>query len=259
MLPTLLKAQRLIIGGGSDSGKSTTAKHLIAGRAEASQVIVIDPHAPSKILGFDVIGAGRNWQSIGEALESLELLMHDRYGDVAAGLMGYFEHRPLSIFIDEWTSIIEEVPNAGKILKTLLTESRKVNMFLTILTHSTTLDGLGLPSAQLKKSALIVELIGGQDQPHRAFIHPQTSVDGKKPREYKTPGPFYGFPQPQQLTLELPSPKVIVAQKMANEGASLRSIAKELLGVKTPNGSHLEQIKQLLDCAKGTPGLRLVE
>jgi len=256
LLPVLLKAQRVIIGGGSDSGKSTLAKHLIAGRLEQGQIIPIDPHSPSKLLGIDVIGAGRNWQAIGQALESLELLMHERYGEVAAGLMGYFQHQRISIFIDEWTSIIEEVPDAGKRLKTLLTESRKVNMFLTLLTHATTLDGLGLPSAQLKKSALIVELVGGNgEQPYRAFVYPQTSIgtDGKKarPTEYMLPGPFSGYPDTQDIPLSLPSPQLIKIQRMANEGMSRRAMIKVLYPeVDNPGKRHYALVDQYLSEAE---------
>lgn len=263
LLPVLLQAQRLIVGGGSDSGKSTLAKHLIAGRAEDSQIIMIDPHSPSKVLGFDVIGAGRDYGAIAQALESLELLMHERYTDVAAGLMGYFSHSRLSIFIDEWTGIIEAIPEAGGRLKTLLTESRKVNMFLCLLTHATTLDGLGLPSAQLKKSAMIVELVGGQGQPHRAFVHPSTTLagDGKraKPVEYALPGPFIGWPQPAaEIVWELPSPEIIRVQKMADEGASLRAMARELFpNVRDPGGPYIDQVKELLKRAEAAKKARM--
>lgn len=263
LLPVLLQAQRLIVGGGSDSGKSTLAKHLIAGRSEDSQIVVIDPHSPSRVLGYDVIGAGRDYHAIGQALESLELLMHERYTDVAAGLMGYFQHSRLSIFIDEWTGIIEAIPEAGSRLKVLLTESRKVNMFLCLLTHATTLDGLGLPSAQLKKSALIVELVGGQGQPHRAFVHPSTTLanDGKKARpvEYALPGPFTGWPQPAaEIVLDLPSPEIIKIQRMADEGASLRAMARELFpGVKDPGGPYIDQVKELLKRAEAAKKARI--
>lgn len=252
LLPVLLKAQRVIIGGGSDSGKSTVAKHLILARSQEGEIIPIDPHSPSKLLGIDVIGAGRDWPAIGSALESLELLMHERYTEVAQGLMGYFQHQKISIFIDEWTSIIEEVPDAGKRLKTLLTESRKVNMFLTLLTHATTLDGLGLPSAQLKKSALIVELVGGNgDQPYRAFVYPQTTLtpEGKKakPIEYLLPGPFAGFPEPTQICKALPSPQLIKIQRMANEGMSKRAMIKVLYPeVDNPNKKHYQLIDEYL-------------
>lgn len=262
LLPILLKAQRLIIGGGSDSGKSTLAKHLIAGRAEDSQIVVIDPHSPSKVLGFDVIGAGRDYGAIGQALESLELLMHERYSDVAKGLMGYFQHNRISIFIDEWTGIVEKVPEAGKRLKTLLTESRKVNMFLCVLTHSTTLDGLGLPSAQLKKSAMIVELVGGQGQPHKAFIHPGATIagDGKKarPTECSLPGPFTGYlPPKEKVLLALPDPKIIKVQQMADEGKSEFAMIQEFFGVEKPSRYHYTQIRELLARAQAAKKARL--
>jgi energy-coupling factor transporter ATP-binding protein EcfA2 len=254
ILPKLIEAQRLIVAGGSDSGKSTLAKHIMAARADHSQIIVIDPHAPSKILGYDVIGAGRDYEAIGAALESLVWIMTSRYTDVAQGFMGYGDHNRVSVFIDEWTSIQRKVDRAGEFFETLLTESRKVNMHLTLLTHSPNVDTLGI-SAAIRKSAMIVELVGGQGNPHRAFIHPNTKLapDGSKagPVEYALPGPFAGFAKPAgQVVLELPDARALKALAMSEAGESLTAIAREFYGVDNPNGRHLKEIKNLIKRAE---------
>lgn len=253
ILPLLSQSQRVILAGGSNSGKTTLTKHLIAVRSEDSKIVVIDPHSPSKILGIDVIGAGRNYGAIGKSLESLVLLMQERYEDVAKGVFGYLEHPRVSVFIDEWTSIAEEVDHAGRILKTLLTESRKVNIHLVLLTHSTTIPVLGLPDAQIKKSAMIVELTGGNGSPYRAFVQPatRTTPDGKKatPVEYALPGPFTGYAQPdtRQLILDLPDPRLVRLRQMAAEGKKPTALAKEYFGVDKPNSRQIEAVMKILE------------
>ncbi|MCB0207928.1 MAG: hypothetical protein KDJ52_01285 [Anaerolineae bacterium] len=250
LLPKLIEAQRLIIAGGSDAGKTTLVKHIVAGRIDHSRIIPIDPHAPSKILGFDVIGAGRDYAAIADALESLVLLMTARYEDVKSGILGYGQHERVSVFIDEWTGIVRNISQAGEMLAILLTESRKVNIHLTVCSHSTTIDALGLPDAQFKKSATIVEIVGGDGSPRRAFIHPanKTNPDGSKatPVEYALPGPFAGYVQaPAEVVRELPDARVLRAQMMFAEGASDYAVAKVYFGVKNPNQRHVNEIREL--------------
>lgn len=250
LLPKLLTAQRVIIAGGSDAGKTTLAKHIIAGRLDDSQVIIIDPHAPSKILGVDCIGAGRDYGAIEGALLSLCELMSHRYDDVKYGLAGYGEHDRISVFVDEWTGIRKNVKNAGELLGTLLVESRKVNIHLTFLTHSLTVDVLGI-DAQIRASAKLVQLYGGEDEEYRAFILPRTKIepDGKKslPVEYALPGLFVGYAQPQaEVVKALPDVRVLRAQRMKAEGASVTAITKVFYNVQRPNGGQIKAVRELL-------------
>jgi energy-coupling factor transporter ATP-binding protein EcfA2 len=254
ILPKLTPAQRLIITGGSDAGKSTLVKHLIAARSNHSKIILIDPHAPNKVLGHDVIGTGRDFEAIGRALESLVWLMTTRYQDVRDGILGYGDHERVSVFIEEWTSIQRKVERAGEWFETLLTESRKVNIHLTVISHSPNVDTLGV-SAQIRKSAIIVELIGGQGQRRRAFIHPNSKInpDGTKakPTEYALPGPFLGHVKPAgEVVLELPDARVLQAQAMEADGESVTAIAKVYHGVERPNGEQINEVRELLQRAK---------
>lgn len=254
LLPKLIGAQRLIIAGGSDAGKTTLVKHIVAGRIDHSRIIPIDPHAPSKILGFDVIGAGRDYDAIADALESLVLLMTSRYQDVKSGILGYGQHERVSVFIDEWTGIVRNINQAGELLTILLTESRKVNIHLTLCCHSITIDALGLPDAQIRKSATIVEITGGDGSPRRAFIHPasKTDPDGSraKPKEYALPGPFAGYVQaPAEVIRELPDSKILKAQMMAAAGESPTAIAAVYHDVDKPNGRQIKEVRELLERA----------
>lgn len=252
LLPAIAQTQRLILAGNSDSGKTTLVKWLISSR-DGHLFIILDPHAPSKILGYDVIGAGRDYAAIEGALESLILLMSERYNDVARGIFGYGQHSKISVFIDEWTSINRKVKSAGEMLATLLTESRKVNIFLTFCVHSLTNDVVGVDN-QIKKSAMQIELTGGNGHPHRAFIHPNSKIahDGSKAtiQEYAPPGPFAGHPQPAAVVLSLPDAKILHAQQMERDGASVTAIAREYFGVDRPNGTQIKEVKTLLERAK---------
>lgn len=270
LLPRLVGAQRLIIAGNSDAGKTTLIKWMIAHRADHSAIVVIDPHAPSKILGYDCIGAGRDYEAIAAALESLVELMSNRYEDVRLGVMNYGQHQRISVFIDEWTGIVQNIKDAGRLLAILLVESRKVNIHLTVIAHSTTIEALGLPDAQIRKSAMIVELSGGNDgSARRAFVLPaaKTNPDGSKatPTEHALPGPFAGYAQPAPpVVRELPDAKILRALRMDADGASVTAIAKEYFGVDKPNGSQTRQIRDLLKRAtearqghdNGTTGAR---
>jgi hypothetical protein len=203
------------------------------------------------VLGFDVIGAGRDYGAIGDALESLVLLMTARYEDVKQGLFGYGQHERVSVFIDEWTGIIRNVKPAGDQLAVLLTESRKVNIHLTICAHSTTIEALGLPDAQIRRSATVVEIVGGQGQPRRGFIHPvsKTTIDGKKaaPVEYALPGPFAGYVQPAgEVIRALPDSRTLKAQMLAAQGFSVTAIAREIFGVEKATGAQIQAIKDML-------------
>lgn len=232
VLPRLIEAQRLILAGPTGVGKSTIIKFIIANRSD-SLIIPIDPHSPSRILGYDVIGAGRDFVAIGDALETLILLMTARYGEVAQGIMGYQEHERISVFIDEWTSIRRKVPHAGDNLATLLTESRKVNIHLTICSHSATVEALGLPDAQIRKSATIVELTNDR----KAFIDKV---------EYSLPGPFPDYVAPQgQVIKSLPNSQTLKAQILKAQGFSDTAIAREVFGVEQANSSQINKVRKM--------------
>jgi len=256
LLPKLVNAQRLIIAGGSDAGKSTLAKHLIAARADHSHIIPIDPHSPSKLLGYDVIGAGRRYDAIGDALESLVLMMTDRYTDVAGGVFGYGDHQRITVLVDEWTSINENIPEAGRLLKTLLTESRKVNMHLVIMVHSLTSNVLGI-DAQIRASAMQVQLEGGNGEPRRSYILPLgkgPNSSRKEWSEYTLPGPFAGYVEPAaEVVVELPDKLELKARAMAASGATPTAIARELLNSgNKATGPQIRQIKAILATLEAT-------
>lgn len=252
LLPAILPHQRLIIAGNPDSGKTTLLKHLVANRPD-HQIIPIDPHSPSKLLGYDVIGAGRDFPAIQDALESLVTLLSSRYNDIAAGSAGYFQHKPVTITIDEWTTIRAVIASAGDYLRVLLTESRKVNINIVLIVHSLTVEAVGV-DAQIMRSATRIQLTGSHHESRRAYMLRDHIIapDGKRqrPAEYLPPGPFPGYAQPQLVIKSLPDHRVLKAEMMHAEGKSINQIAKEFFDVKNPNKRQRDQIVELLQRSK---------
>lgn len=248
ILPVLVQAQRVLLAGASNSGKSNLVKHIILERSRYSNIVIIDPHSPSELLGCDVIGAGRDYAQIESALHSLVLLMSERYDDVKNHRAKYFEHDHISVFVDEFTSIKREVENAGEILTTLLTESRKVNISLCVLVHALTKDVIDL-GPQIRASSLQVELQGGQhhNDQRRAYVLPSNGSHRREDKtEYSLPGVFNDAQIPHDaVVLSLPDPMALEAQMMHTQGFSDTAIAKAVYNVKKPSGRQIKAVRKL--------------
>jgi len=246
LLPVLLQSGRVLIGGGSDSGKSTLAKHLITQHA-GDQIIPIDPHSPSKLLGYDVIGAGRDYEAIGDALAGLVSILDDRYLDIKNDICKYGDHPPIFVIIDELTSIQEKCEGAADTIKTLLTESRKVNMSIVLLIHSLDTKTLGIPSG-IRSSSRLVWLEGGNGKDRAAYILPDRGPQARRADwiEYTLPGQFAGYPEAPGVVVQMPPARDLKINNLARQGFSKTAIAKTIFDVKKPNGGHLKEIKNAL-------------
>jgi len=193
VLTALDSAQRVLIVGSSNSGKTTLLKHILQRRQSAK--LVIDPHAsPHKWQGCKVAGIGRNYGEIQSTLDSLLALMDSRYEEIGLGVMPEMGHPPLAILIDEWRSITAHLSDAGSIIRTLLTESRKAAFSMFVVSHSERAKPLGiLGEADLKEGFTVVRL--GFEGGERV-----ATVDGSIAT---LPGAFVVNPPPQTV-LSLP-------------------------------------------------------
>ena len=86
LLTALDNAQRTLIVGPSNAGKTTLLQHIISRRR--GQVIVIDPHASPNKWPCQTVGIGRDYQAIGEKLAGLVRLMSHRYEEIGPGRRG---------------------------------------------------------------------------------------------------------------------------------------------------------------------------
>lgn len=200
LLAALDLAQRVLIVGPSDAGKTTLLHHIMQRRYQQSKVVVIDPHAsPHKWAGHShkVFGVGRNYEEVEWGLRELIKLMLKRYEDIGKGLAQEESHPRLSIFIDEWRAITMNLGgNAADTIKTLLTESRKAAFSVFLATHSERAKPLGLAGEyDLKDGFAVVRLVMVNSQ------RMATLDTGNGETPVILPGPFG---QPAQIPATLP-------------------------------------------------------
>lgn len=137
--PAVVGAHHVLLSGATQSGKSTTARALLASRQVTDAIVVIDPHGKLNHWGdVPVIGIGRDWTGIDAALTRLDAELSRRYAD------GQEIGQPTTIFIDEWPSIVSECGNARKALTRIAREGAKVGLKLVVLAQETTVRALGI-------------------------------------------------------------------------------------------------------------------
>jgi hypothetical protein len=246
LLTALDNAQRTLIVGASNSGKTTLLQHIISRRR--GQVVVIDPHSfPNKWPVEKVIGIGRDYEAIAETLTGLVRLMSQRYDEIGKGEVAEGQHPPITIVIDEWRAIVQHVDSAGEAIKTLLTESRKAAMSVFVATHSDRAKPLGLEGEyDLKDGFSIVHLFweGGR--------HLATIDTGQGHQPAIVPGPFViNQPTDRQDELSLPEPTLEPDEQeqqildLYRQGLPKTRIAMEVFGNKGGHQSRkIEEVVQ---------------
>jgi hypothetical protein len=142
VLDVLDGEQAVLVHGAKESGKTTLLLWLMAARPNA---LIVDPHgSPGKWPNCHMVGAGREFEAIGATLEQIRALMTERYGQIARGDVGEGQHEKLTLFVDEYRAIVQNVPSAKGIIATLLTEARKANIDIVLVSHSRNVKALGL-------------------------------------------------------------------------------------------------------------------
>ena len=136
-----LAKPHIMVLGETGSGKSTLVKYLVSQSSAPS--LVLDSHAaPDDWENMQVIGAGRNYQAIGEEVDRLVRLMDARYEQRSNGTKSF---ETLLIILDEFTAC---VANLGKPftegIMLLVRESRKVSIRLIILSQGSEVKALGI-------------------------------------------------------------------------------------------------------------------
>lgn len=140
----LQQAIHLMIVGPTNAGKSTAAMAVLYGRYRAGEkIIILDPHAdPETWSGLAVVGAGRDYTAIDEAMLTILDEMSDRYQRKANRDINY---PAITVFVDEWPSIqLHCKKSAARFMPEMAQEARKVNMRLVILSQSDQVESLGI-------------------------------------------------------------------------------------------------------------------
>lgn len=225
LLSLLDKAERVLIKGASDAGKTTLLQHVCN---RSNGVFVIDPHyAPGiwPVSANRIVGAARNYQSIDIFLVKLIGELNNRYTRRARGENNFEQ---ITLIIDEFNSIRQECDHAGKILSTLIRESRKVGFRLFIGSHSELVKPLGLEGqGDIREGLLIVRLEIDQINKQR-----RATIDmGKGEQECYFP-PFNGIVKSVVPDLIIqPTDEETKILNMASEGSPYHAISQEVWGV----------------------------
>src|SRR5574341_665610 len=240
LLPLLDKAERVLIKGASDAGKTELLRHIVQ---RSSGVLVIDPHfAPGiwPIADNRVVGKARNYQEIDAFLHKLLAELNGRYQRRAAGETNF---QQVTVIVDEFQSVREECKDAGKILSTLIRESRKVGFRLFIGSHSELVKPLGLEGqGDIRDGLLIVRLTIDQITKRRVC-----TVDfGNGEQEC-------WFPPLQSSEPEIVLPDLVVrlspeeskVSELLAQGRSRSAIAREVFG--DDGGNQLKKVDKIIE------------
>ena len=139
-----ISAGHVLLVGETGAGKTTAATQLATIRTAAGQnVVVIDPHAKAgQWADYEVVGRGRDYDAIVARLAGVQNEFNGRYQRLAHDGAAVF--RPMTLLVDELPAIAQNAPAAVDVLKMLLMEARKVNIWILALTQQTNVSALNI-------------------------------------------------------------------------------------------------------------------
>ena len=107
------------------------------------QVIVLDPHnTPGSWGKAQVIGGGRDFESIGQFMQQMGQTLSQRYNQRARGVSQF---EPLTVATDEMPAIVAALGRrVDDVWREWLREGRKVGLFFVVSTQSTRVRTLGI-------------------------------------------------------------------------------------------------------------------
>lgn len=131
----------VMIVGESQSGKSTTARALLAERARTDQIVILDPHEKFNDWGLlqkAVIGRDRDLDAIVATMGDLHAEFERRFK------RGERVDKGLTVFLDEVPAIIAAAPEVADYLAAWLLEGAKAKFRVVFLTQEPGVESLGL-------------------------------------------------------------------------------------------------------------------
>jgi len=247
----LQKSHQILISGVTGAGKTTLCKHLLTYLiTQGYSIIPCDIHSPGKVLGFDVVGSGRRFQDIFNALEVLVDTMDKRIKHPNFG-KNVYNPKPIAMYIDELTTLVKEAKKVNfdlaDALETLLVEGRKANIKMILSIHSLDVKTLGL-TAGIRGNNTMVQLLGGEGSPYQCYVVPPlASIRSKKNWiEHQVPGPFIGNLEQQRFVTKLPDARTIKIKNLGKQGFKPTPIANYMNGGKRANGRQIAEVKRIL-------------
>lgn len=255
VVDVMAKLDRILLVGGTGSGKTNTLKHYVAWLlSEGYNVAVIDPHSPSRLLGLDVIGAGLNWSQIADYFAYVMATVSARYqaGDIAQnGNLG--PGRNQYLIIEEFYDIHDQLGEmAAEFLTCLLVRARKAGFRYTLVTQNDGAESLGLTgrSALLRTGTDRVEIKKNLQTGERSAV-----VGWKRSDQVEclAPSLFPEFPHVPAAQLVVDAPQYTEAQRaiiraiVDNPGASKADIYRAAGVSKSgPNSRFIDEFLTLV-------------
>ncbi len=222
LLPSLERCDNILVVGKKGAGKTSLLQHLEAMRVQTGKTVILDSHAQPAQWRGDVIGIGRRYAAIRDAMIALTERLHKRYEKWSTGNSDF---TPVSTFIDEFTLLPQFLRESGYNVQSYsipaLTEGRKVGMNCVWGVHSDRVKALGLKGASDLKECFdaVVYLRYDASTNERYAMVDWMNGDGMQSQRYAHPGPFvvHGQAQaveesPQEVALlEAPAPSILNA------------------------------------------------
>jgi hypothetical protein len=139
---SLIGYPSILIHGAQGSGKTSLAAYILQRRREVGHAVtVLDPHAGfGQWEGLRVVGAGMDFGAIDEEIDGFIGSVKDSYSQHRAKPTQF---APATLFVDEFTNLASRAKNAGELFKSGVSDLRKINKHLLIVSHARTLAGLG--------------------------------------------------------------------------------------------------------------------
>jgi len=265
LLPALADCDNILIVGGKGSGKTTLLQWFEAERIQKGPVIVLDSHAEPGQWFSQVIGAGRKYSKIKDAMIALINKMDKRH---QRRTQGHKNFTPICTIIDEFTLLPGYLKELGYKSQTysfpMLTEGRKVEMSCLWGIHSDRVKATGFEGmGDLRECFDAIAYLKHVKGNYYALVD---FGEGKEDIHYIPPGPFFVQPAPPAaedlLSLpdepEEPEPTSTNAydpdqaeqiRSMYNDGKTKTEIAQSF-GYNSNEGAIFYKIKAALEAAE---------
>lgn len=237
--------QAYAIIGGQQSGKTWQARHIAAHWArQGDRPVVIGPKwDQGEWSGCYLIGGGGDMAAVEWGINLVRRLVERRHADTGRS---HKSHPIQPVFFDDWTPIVDAVPNARTLVLEATTLYASVNVLLYFILHSDTAAAWGVErkGAALKDNVVKLFItpqydqaglvIRSQTQGHLRFAG--ESVD-RPVRLFNTPPVEVGRSRVITPPIQAGAPTASEAKILAlhRQGASHAKICEQVWGYKSGN------------------------
>ncbi|MCG3211552.1 MAG: hypothetical protein FOGNACKC_05198 [Anaerolineae bacterium] len=247
--------QAYAIIGGQQTGKTWQARHIAAYWVQQGiKPVVIGPKWDrGEWAGCYLIGGGGDFTAVEWGIGVIRKLVEERHADTTTA---HKSHPIQPVFFDDWTPIVDAVPNARALVLEATTLYASVNVLLYFILHSDTANAWGVDrkGAALKDNVVKLFITPAYDD-NGLIIRSRTqglirfageSVD-RPTRLFTAPPPVNGRPSIITPPTEAAAPKSLEAQVLAlhRQGETISSIAAAVFGSK--GGNQNQQVKDILN------------